>query len=49
MSTNHLGVMESDWKNFRAMLSAWRERYLAEHNARFVRTLTGPGKTETER
>lgn len=41
--------MESDWKKFTAMLSVWRERYLADRNARFVRILTNQNKTETER
>ena len=41
--------MESDWKKFSAMLPVWRERYLAEHNARLVRMLTDPQKTETQR
>ena len=41
--------MESDWKKFSAMIPVWRERYLAERNARIVRKLTNPKKTETER
>jgi hypothetical protein len=41
--------VESDWKKFSAMLPIWRERYLADHNARLVRLLTDPKKSETER
>lgn len=41
--------MESDWKKFSAMIPVWRERYLAERNARIVRALSNPKKTETER
>lgn len=41
--------MESDWKKFSAMIPALRERYLAEQNARIVRLLADPRKTETER
>ncbi len=41
--------MESDWKKFRAMIPMVRERYLAERNARIVRKLTDPRKTESER
>ena len=41
--------MESDWKKFSAMIPFWRERYLAELNARIGRRLTDPQKTETER
>ena len=42
-------AVESDWKKFRAMLETWRERYLAERNARIVGKLTDANKTETER
>jgi c-di-GMP-binding flagellar brake protein YcgR len=41
--------MESDWKKFSAMLPVWRERYLVERNARIVRMLIDPTKTETQR
>jgi len=41
--------MESDWKKFRDMVPKLRERYLAERNARILRNLTDPKKTETER
>jgi len=41
--------MESDWKKLGKMLPVWRERYLTDHNARIVRILTDPKKTETER
>ena len=41
--------MESDWKKFREKLPIWRERYLAERNARIVRLLMDTQKTETER
>jgi hypothetical protein len=41
--------MESDWKKFSEKLPVWRERYLAERNARLVQVLKGPQKTETER
>ena len=41
--------MESDWKKFSAMLPIWRERYLAGRNARIVRKLSDPKKSETER
>ncbi len=41
--------MESDWKKFGAMLSIWRERYLAERNARIARILTDATKSETDR
>lgn len=41
--------MESDWKKFRAQLPIWRERYLADRNARIARILTDPKKSETER
>lgn len=41
--------MESDWKKFSAKLPVWRERYLADRNARIARLLTNPNKTETER
>jgi c-di-GMP-binding flagellar brake protein YcgR len=41
--------MESDWKKFSAMIPVWRERYLAERNARIARILEDPKKTQTER
>ena len=41
--------MEADWKKFRTILPALRERFLAERNVRFARLLTDPTKTETER
>jgi hypothetical protein len=41
--------VESDWKKFSAMLPIWRERYLAECNARIARVLTNSKKAETER
>jgi hypothetical protein len=41
--------VESDWKKFSAMLPVWRERYLAERNARIIRALSNPQKSETER
>jgi hypothetical protein len=41
--------VESDWKKFSAMLPIWRERYLADQNARLVRLLTDPKKSETDR
>ncbi len=41
--------MESDWKQFRAIVPVLRERYLAERSAGFLRKLTDPKKTETER
>ena len=41
--------MESDWKKFSAMIPIWRDRYLAERNARIVRVLSNANKTETER
>ena len=41
--------MESDWKKYSAMVSIWRERYLAERNGQIARILTDPKKTETER
>lgn len=41
--------MESDWKKFSAMLSVWRERYLADRNAQIARTLSDPNKSQTER
>ena len=41
--------MESDWKKFSAKLEWWRDRYLAEQNARIARALTNPQKSETER
>jgi hypothetical protein len=41
--------MESDWKKFRALIPVVRDRYLAEQNARIVRKLTAPQKTETQR
>ena len=40
---------ESDWKKFSGMVPFWRERYLAEQNARIARLLAEPNKTETER
>jgi hypothetical protein len=41
--------MESDWKKFSAMLPIWRERYLADCNARIARMLTNSERSETER
>jgi len=41
--------VESDWKKFSAMLPIWRERYLADRNARIARILTDSKKSETER
>ena len=41
--------MESDWKKFGALLPVWRERYLAERNARIAHTLADPNRSETER
>jgi hypothetical protein len=41
--------VESDWKKFSAMLPVWRERYLAERNARIAGLLTDSTKSETER
>jgi hypothetical protein len=41
--------MESDWKNFRAIVPKLRERYLAERHADIMRKFTDPEKTETER
>ena len=41
--------MESDWRKFREMIPRLRERYLADRNARMVRLLTYPNKTETKR
>jgi hypothetical protein len=41
--------MESDWKKIGPMLPIWRERYLADRNARIVRILTDAAKSETDR
>ena len=41
--------MESDWRKFSDMVPKLRERYLAERNARIIRMLTNPEKSETER
>jgi hypothetical protein len=41
--------VESDWKKFSAMLPIWRERYLADRNARIAGILTDSKKSETER
>ncbi len=41
--------MEADWKKFRASTEKWRERYIAECNARIARILANPKKTETVR
>lgn len=40
---------ESDWKRFRAMVPALRERHLAPRNVRLSALLTDPKKNETER
>ncbi len=40
---------ESDWKKFRARVPVWRERYIAEQNAKIRQLLEDPAKTETER
>lgn len=40
---------ESDWKKFRACVPEWRERYIAEQNAKIGQLLQDPAKTETER
>lgn len=42
-------VLESDWKQFRALLPVWRERYLAEKNQKITALLSASGQTETER
>jgi hypothetical protein len=41
--------MESDWKQFSALVPVLRERYLAERNAEIARIINDPKKTETER
>ena len=42
-------MTESDWRKFRDMVPALRERYLAGRNTRTAAMLTDPTKTETER
>ncbi len=41
--------MESDWKKFGALVPVLRERYLADRNAKIIRIISDPTKTETER
>ena len=40
---------ESDWRKFRDMVPALRERYLASRNVRISALLADPKKNETER
>jgi hypothetical protein len=40
---------EPDWKKFRALVPVWRERYIADRNARIKAMLEDRVKTETER
>lgn len=40
---------ESDWKRFRAIVPALRERYLAKKNQTIGELLGAPGRSETER
>ena len=42
-------MIESDWKQFRGMVPALRERYLAARNVRIAAVLTDKNKNETER
>ena len=41
--------MESDWKEFCALVPVLRERYLAVRNSEIARIITDSTKTETER
>ena len=41
--------LETDWKNFSAMVPQLRERYLAKCNARVAALLTDPKRNESER
>jgi len=40
---------ESDWKRFRAIVPALRERYLAERNRTIADLIRTPGRDETHR
>ena len=40
---------DSDWNKFRDLVPEWRERYIAERNAKIRAMLEDPVKTETER
>ena len=42
-------MTESDWRKFREIVPALRERYLAARNARISAMLADPTKTQTER
>jgi hypothetical protein len=41
--------MESDWKQFNALIPKLKERYLAERNRNIVSILQDANKSETER
>jgi len=42
-------MIEADWKVFRAIIPALRERYLRKRRESLLALLSAPGKTETER
>lgn len=42
-------IKESDWKKFQSIITKVRDRYLAEQNAKMMKILADPERTETDR